>query len=328
VVNVRAPAGQRHGSHSRASSSHWPAILLIAIVLAVTAAVTAFWVLHDGPAAPLRQAAQGAAAHRTGTPGQSSSPAPGSLSAPHADPLAAPARSYLAGRSGTVLAAVYDEHTGQTWTLGESTPQDEASIVKVDILETLLAEHRAGGSALSANETSLARQMIEDSDNDAATALWDDVGGARGIRAYNAAAGLAHTRPSSCVACPGFPWPGWGLSTTTAGDQLILLRQLLQANQQLSDSQQAFALRLMEDVTPSQRWGITGGVPSQVPVAIKNGWLPLTSADDDWQINSIGWVSGRGRDYLIAVLTTGDPSEQYGINTIDALSAIVWRLMR
>jgi beta-lactamase class A len=227
-----------------------------------------------------------------------------------------------------VLAAVYDEHTGQTWTLGESTPQDEASIVKVDILETLLAEHRAGGSALSANETSLARQMIEDSDNDAATALWDDVGGARGIRAYNAAAGLAHTRPSSCVACPGFPWPGWGLSTTTAGDQLILLRQLLQANQQLSDSQQAFALRLMEDVTPSQRWGITGGVPSQVPVAIKNGWLPLTSADDDWQINSIGWVSGRGRDYLIAVLTTGDPSEQYGINTIDALSAIVWRLMR
>jgi len=29
----------------------------------------------------------------------------------------------------------------------------------------------------------------------------------------------------------------------------------------------------------------------------------------------------------LAVLTTGDPTEQYGIDTIDALSAMVWRRM-
>jgi len=227
-----------------------------------------------------------------------------------------------------VLAGVYDVRTGQTWTLGQATPQDEASIVKVDILEALLAQHRASGTTLSARETALARRMIEDSDNDAATTLWGEVGGARGIRSYNAAVGLADTRPSSCVACPGFPWPGWGLSTTTAADQLTLLRQLVQANQQLTDAQRAFALALMEHVTPSQRWGVTGGVPLQATAAVKNGWLPLTSADDDWQINSIGWISGRGRDYLIAVLTTGNPGEQYGIDTVADLSAIVWRLMR
>jgi hypothetical protein len=32
-------------------------------------------------------------------------------------------------------------------------------------------------------------------------------------------------------------------------------------------------------------------------------------AGTDWQVDSIGWVSGRGRDYLIAVLSTGNPTE-------------------
>ena len=80
----------------------------------------------------------------------------------------------------------------------------------------------------------------------------------------------------------------------------------------------------MENVTASEAWGVSGGVPSGVTLALKNGWLPLNSTDTDWQINSIGWVSGDGRNYLVAVLTTGDPSEQYGIDTIDQLSSMVW----
>ena len=68
-----------------------------------------------------------------------------------------------------------------------------------------------------------------------------------------------------------------------------------------------------------------GSAPARATVALKNGWLPLNSANSDWQINSEGWVSGSGRDYLIAVLTTGNPSEQYGIDTINQLAAMVWR---
>jgi hypothetical protein len=86
-------------------------------------------------------------------------------------------------------------------------------------------------------------------------------------------------------------------------------------------------LSLMEDVTPSQRWGVSGGVPAQVTVALKNGWLPLRGPGSDWQINSVGWISGAGRNYLMAVLSTGNPSEQYGIDTIDALAATVWQRM-
>ena len=63
-------------------------------------------------------------------------------------------------------------------------------------------------------------------------------------------------------------------------------------------------------------------------MALKNGWLPLNDADTDWQINSVGWVSGDGRDYLIAMLSTGSPTEQYGIDTVSGLSSRVWAALR
>jgi hypothetical protein len=260
-----------------------------------------------------------------------SSPAPSpraAAAAGHRDPFGAAAASYLSGRAGTVLAAVYDLRTGRAWHLGQGPPQAEASVVKLDVLETLLAERAQGdGTGLSASERTLAGQMIEDSDNDAATSLWYAVGGAARIRSFNARAGLTQTAPSSCVVCPGFAWPGWGLTTTTPDDQIALLRQLVTPSSVLPRAAREYALSLMQDVTPAQRWGVSGGVPAQVTVALKNGWLPLHGTGSDWQINSVGWISGGGRNYLMAVLSTGNPSEQYGIDTIDELAATVWQRM-
>jgi beta-lactamase class A len=243
----------------------------------------------------------------------------------HADPFGSAAASYLSTRAGTVLAAVYDVKTGQTWRLGTGPPQAEASVVKLDVLETLLAERgHSSPAGLSAGDRSLAQEMIEDSDNDAATSLWYQVGGAAKIRSFNASAGLTSTSPSPCVVCAGFPWPGWGLTTTVPTDQIALLRELVMPGTLFTTADRSYALSLLENVTPSQRWGVSGGVPAQVTVALKNGWLPLNAAGTDWQINSVGWISGGGRNYLIAVLTTGNSTEQYGIDTIDQLSAIVW----
>jgi hypothetical protein len=233
---------------------------------------------------------------------------------------------YLAGRDGTVLAAVYDVRTGQSWRLGDGPAQDEASIVKVDILETLL--NYSDGAGLSADNQALAQQMIEDSDNDAATTLWYAAGGAAGLGPYNAKAGLTGTTPSLCVQCTGFPWPGWGLTTTVPSDQITLLKRIIAPNPLLTSAERSYALSLLENVTPDQAWGVSGGVPAGVTVALKNGWLPLNDDNTDWQINSEGWVSGDGRDYLIAVLTTGNPDEQYGIDTISELSSQVWSALR
>jgi beta-lactamase family protein len=273
--------------------------------------------------APPRGTRSGAKASRTSASPRATS------AAGHPDPFGTAAASYLSSRTGTVLAAVYDMGTGRTWNLGHGGPQAEASVVKLDILETLLAERgQGGGTGLSETDRSLARQMIEDSDNAAATSLWYAAGGPARIGSFNARVGLTHTVPSSCVVCPGFAWPGWGLTTTTPGDQISLLKQLVTPGSLLSGTDRDYALSLMEDVTPSQRWGVSGGVPASVTVALKNGWLPLRGSGSDWQVNSVGWIHGGGRDYLMAVLSAGNPSEQYGIDTIDRLAAMTWQGMR
>jgi beta-lactamase class A len=257
-----------------------------------------------------------------------SAPAPATAAGLRAGPLSASVAGYLTGRSGTVLAALYDVTTGQTWRLGAGAAQDEASIVKLNVLEALLA--RQDGGPLTPAERVLAQSMIEHSDNAAATSLWYDAGGAGGIGAYNGRAGLTGTTPSPCVSCAGFPWPGWGLTTTVPQDQLTLLKQLVVPGRHplLSAAQRSYALSLLENVTADQAWGVSGGVPAGVTVALKDGWLPLNDAGTDWQVNSVGWISGDGRDYLLAVLTTGNPSEQYGIDTIDGMSSLVWSAMR
>ena len=242
--------------------------------------------------------------------------------APPTEPLGAQETTYLASRTGDATVAVSDIATGRTWLYHPGDAQDTASIVKVDIMATLMAQSEASGQPLSASTTALLTPMIEASDNDAATSLWAAAGAASGIGHYDTSIGMTGTAPSPCVQCTGFPWPGWGLTTTTASDQITLLRQLVHPGGSLNLADRQLALTLLENVESSEHWGVSGGIPPGVTVALKNGWVPLT--DGLWQIDSIGWVEGKGRNYLIAVLTDGNPTEQYGIDTIDTLSAMVW----
>ena len=71
---------------------------------------------------------------------------------------------------------------------------------------------------------------------------------------------------------------------------------------------------------------MSAGVLAPATVALKNGWLPV-AAEAGWQVNSIGLVSGRYRHYLIAVLTAGDPSMAYGVETIEGISRLVWKAL-
>lgn len=335
MSHARAPE-----SRGRITGSPWlkAGVAVGAVAIVVTAGyLLVSALLHSGSGAQVASPAAHASvpmpsapppsAAGSGTTGKAS-PVPSRRARHHRNPFTAAAVAAVSARSGHVLAAVYDVRTRQSWTLGHGAAQDEASIVKLDILATLLSRSPGAGTGLSSSDTTLAGQMIEDSNNDAATSLWYAAGGSGAIQAFNTSAGLRHTTPSSCVQCPGFPWPGWGLTKTTATDQITLLRQLVGPHSRLTASQRGYVLHLMEDVTPSQRWGISGGVPGRATVALKNGWLPLNSASTDWQVNSIGRVSGSGRDYLMAVLTTGDPDEQYGIGTISQLAATVWQNMR
>jgi hypothetical protein len=233
------------------------------------------------------------------------------------DPLTTAAmKRLLAGRDGTVSAAVLDLTTHKEWVLNPNERDQTASIVKANILEALLYQAQEDGTPLADVETATAQEMIEASDNDDATALWNTIGGAPGLDAYDDRIGMADTGAGA----GGY----WGETVTTAPDQIKLLEQLAVPGGELDSAAVQYQLSLMKEIDPGENWGVTGGVPTRgVTVALKNGWVPLSS-DTDWEVNSIGWVHGDAHDYLIALLSAHDPSEDYGIDTLDAMSKLIY----
>jgi hypothetical protein len=222
--------------------------------------------------------------------------------------------AYVAGRADNVTVAVEDLTTGLIYQFRPGVAENTASTLKVDILATLLVEAQAAGRQLTPDEQSLAVPMIEESLDSAADTLWTQLGPAA-VGAVEREAGMTSTVPAT----NGI----WGSTTTTALDRLAMIRTVVEPNSLLASGSRAYILNLMENITPSQDWGATGGVPPGVTVALKNGF----AISSGWQINTTGWVNGAGRDYLIAVLTNGNASEQYGIGTVNAVSALVWNAL-
>jgi len=151
--------------------------------------------------------------------------------------------------------------------------------------------------------------MIEDSDNAAASALWDAVGGGPGLEAGNAVLGLKQTVPG--------PGGYWGLTTTTVTDQLRLLADLTSARSPLSTAARGYELSLMHNVEAGQNWGVTAAASAGTRPAVKNGWLPV-GPRGLWVINSIGVISHTGQHLAIAVLSDGNPSHSAGISLVQA----------
>jgi beta-lactamase class A len=224
-------------------------------------------------------------------------------------------RRYLATRPGHASVAIYDAVTGRTVAVDDpSVPGFEtASTVKLAIAVELLK--RAGPTGqLTVTERREATAMIGVSDNAAASWLWSAVGGATAMDGLFRGLGMT----STVAGLSGL----WGLTRTTAADQLALLRTVAYPNPVLSAAGRAVANNLLHGVIPSQRWGVPDSVPRGVSVEVKNGWLPRANG---WVIDSIGHVHGAGRDYVIAAYTRNGPSMQSGIDTVAGLSALAWK---
>jgi beta-lactamase class A len=214
----------------------------------------------------------------------------------------------IRGRSGSIAIRVEDVRTGVECRYNEGRRSHSASVVKATILAALLYWRQQTHTSLTSTEKHEATLMIEYSDNDAATYLWNDVGHTR-LNQFIKAATMTETELN--------PGGYWGLSEITARDELQLTRLLTEHNAVLTDSSRAYELNLMNHVVSYERWGVPAGAPSGLTVYVKNGWLndPVL-----WVINSIGAIEGHGRDYKMAILTYDNPSEQYGINTVQAIA--------
>ncbi|MGX1674779.1 serine hydrolase [Streptomyces sp. NPDC055400] len=211
----------------------------------------------------------------------------------------------VAALDGSADSAVYDG----------ASAFDTASIVKVDILAALLLRAQDAGRALTSQERAYATAMIENSDNASATALWEAIGGADGLDAANLTLGLTGTRAGA--------GGEWGLTQTTAEDQLTLLRAVFGAkdtdSKKLGEASRAYVVGLMGRTAADQRWGVSAAADSASVCALKNGWLPR-SATGLWDINSVGRVSVGGKRYLVSVLSDGNTTKDAGVALVEGVA--------
>lgn len=257
---------------------------------------------HTGPGT-VSSAATSAAPSPAATTEEASVPEPVDLD----EVLATAMKSVTVTGDQKVSVAVLDPESGESAGYGDAA-FDTASIVKVDILATLLLQHQKAGTELTAQEKAYATTMIENSDNASATALWNAIGKSAGLDAANKAFGLTGTE--------GGDGPLWGLTQTTAADQLTLLQQVFGDDSKLSASSRSYVQGLMGQIEADQRWGVSAAADGS-GYALKNGWL-ARSTTGLWDVNSIGRVTVDGHAYLVAVLSKGSTTQAKGIALVEA----------
>lgn len=199
------------------------------------------WVALGAVLGVLGVAAPAEAVHRA-----SAAAAPVCTSAGHpalAARLSTDIAAALKGRDSTVSVAVHDPGRGLRCGLADDEYYDAASVAKVLIMESVMGRAEEFGREPTSLESDRMKAMITRSDNDAATALWWGLSRDRMRRVLTDAGAhdtvLGHDRY-------------WGLTHTTARDQLALLAAV---------SRRPAALTLMGQVIASQTWGVSAGAP-------------------------------------------------------------------
>ncbi|MGW0791265.1 serine hydrolase [Streptomyces sp. NPDC002911] len=270
-----------------------------AVVLPAGAAAGGAYLVGRPPdAAPAAVAAVSSASSPPAAAGRSEEPEV-DLDAELADALATLADG------ADVSVAVLDTESGAGAAYGNGA-YDTASIVKVDILAALLLRAQDEGRELSGAEHAYAEAMIRRSDNTSATALLKVIGGEEGLDAANERLGLTTTKAAHA----------WGLTRTTAADQVRLLEAVSGAGSELSAASRAYLTGLMGRVEAEQQWGVSAAGTGAV---LKNGWMPRTTTGL-WDINSIGRVENGGRTLLVAVLSRGHATKEAGISLVESVA--------
>lgn len=269
-----------------------------------------------------------AACSTTGTPdkakaplARAAAPAPGQAAPPHENrgaTLSRALRPVLPGGDTRLSVAVLDLDSAdrEIASYGPDRPFETASIIKVGILAALLLQAQDEDRELTEAERRDAEAMIRTSDNEATNVLWRAIGEAEGLDAANERLGLSSTL--------GGPGIRWGLTRTTATDQVKLLRAVFarvpvasdRSPEGLNQASRAYIQDLMGSIVEEQDWGVSAAGSPGSQWALKNGWLQR-STTGLWVINSVGHVTVHGRRYLVSVLSRGNATMEGGISLVE-----------
>ena len=217
------------------------------------------------------------------------------------DALSPSLAAYLASIGGNVDAVVYDVTRQRYYTYNAEEQFITGSSMKVPIMLTFLTMTEQEGREPDANEMNLLTTMIENSNNDSASALYyGEIGGAAGVASYLQSIGISGLNPDP---------DAWGLSLITPQSMVNLLT-LLYDGRLLTGHDRDLAFNWMENIESDQQVGVGDTAPSASVVAMKDGWLP--GPDGLWAMNSSGIVMAGQETYIISVYTQEQNSLQDG----------------
>jgi hypothetical protein len=160
--------------------------------------------------------------------------------------------------------------------------------------------------------------MIQESDNDATTALFSRLGRAPAISKCNKRLGLTSTRVSD----------SWGLTRTTVNDQVKLLSELVDTDGPLDSESRKLAFQLMSTVDEDQDWGVPAVAKAGETTTVKNGWLPRSTEGQRWIINTVGRVTSDDTNVSIAVLSHGHTSMSGGIGVVERAAKLTRQYLK
>jgi hypothetical protein len=216
-----------------------------------------------------------------------------------------------------VTASVYDTKTHCWYHLHRTMRITTASVIKAQVLGAVLLRAQDEHRGLTHRERDLIHPMIEYSLNEPYVSdLYADVGGVAGMNSFDRRMHATHTANTL----------EYGATVTTANDRTQIALRMLSGHGPLRRAGRAIARHYMHSVVhPTQRWGITAGVPHGWSVALKNGFYPFGS--HGWRVGSTGFVRDvkRGGGYAITIMTDQDSSQHAGIRLVERVSRHVAR---
>lgn len=211
------------------------------------------------------------------------------------------ARRYLDRREGQVSFAALAPG-GKPFGQGLDTGYPSASLSKAMLLAARLRQLEEG-SLDDATRAQL-EPMIEISDNEAANAVYSTVGDDE-LAALADDAGMTSFEPAY--------WPDIEL---TPADQA---RFFLRLDRLVPREHRRYALDLLSSVSPDQSWGIPEAAEPRWRAFFKGGWRP---EEDGWIVHQAARLLDREENPVaIAVLSRGNPSYEYGQETIEGVTA-------
>ncbi len=223
------------------------------------------------------------------------SPGPGAISR---------AARYLGGRAGRTAFAVVDSE-GRVSGVHEHWTFVSASVVKAMLLVSYLRRlNSMGRHRVDSYSNSFLYPMIHVSDNSAATQTWSIVGDAALYR-------LAREAGMTDFSIVGI----WANAQISPADQAKFFFRMDSLIPRQFDG---YARYLLSTIAGYESWGIPAVArPRGYRVFFKGGWRGTGLGQ---LVHQVGRLEGHGLRFSMAVMTDGDPSMGYGIDTIQGVT--------